>query len=142
MGSLVGLSAQELLAPIVQREDPLAPFLPFRIAAAGLEALILDGSEIGDLLPWLGCAGSPMTSIAAASQKPSRHALGRPIPACFVHQAVDGLFFSPSLLDRDIREVGCAIASAAMNEGDAKAMHPKDPVQSVGAWLERPEKCQ
>jgi hypothetical protein len=57
-------------------------------------------------------------------------------------QPSHGSRFSPSLLDRDIREVGCAIASAAMNEGDAKAMHPKDPVQSVGAWLERPEKCQ
>lgn len=120
----------------------MAPFLPFRVAAAGLKALILDSSKIGDLLPWLGCGGSAMTSIAAASQKPSRHALGGPIPACFVHQAVDGLFFGPSLLNCDIRKVGCAIASAAMNEGDAKAMHPKDPVQSVGAWLERPEERQ
>ena len=136
-----GELTQELFAPVVQRENPLAPILPFRVTAAGFEALIFDGPEVGDLLPWLGCTVTGTVTVAA-SQEPSGHALGRPVPACFVHQANDGLFFGPALLYGDIGEVGGSVASPAVDEGDAETMHAEHPVHGVGAWLEGPEEGQ
>lgn len=109
--------------------------MPLGVGGGCLETLILDRSEVGDLLPGLTGARVAAGAVTAA-QKPPGGAFGGACPSGFVHEALDGLLFRPALLHRNVGEVGCAVASAAVNEGNADPVNAENPVQCVGARFE------
>lgn len=113
--SRIGLKIrfQQILPPIIQRQDPFPPFLPIGVGSTSFETLIPDRAEFGDLLPRLAGTGAS----AACPKQPPSNASCCAVPARLAHQAFHGLFFGPALFYRDVWEVGGAVASTAVDEG-------------------------
>lgn len=127
---------------MLQRENPIPPLLPLRIARARLEALVLDSAEVGHLVPRLAGAGAVAAAAATAAQQPARNAARRAVPAGLAHQALDRLLLAPALLGRDVWEVCGAVAPSAVDEGDAQPVRAQGPVQGVGAGFEGAQESQ
>ena len=118
---------KEFLTSICQRQNPLPPLLPLGVGGSRLEALILDHSKVGDLLP--GFVGARVAAGAvAAAEEPPGGAFRGARPSGFVHEAFDGLLFGPALLNGNVGEVSCAIAPAAVDERDADPVDAENPV--------------
>lgn len=126
--SASGLRRQKLVTSVFQRQNPLPPGLPFRIGCRRLVTLVLDSTEIRNLVPGIGGGGAGSGAAAAASEEPPRSVLGGSVPAGFLHQAFNCLFFGPALFHRDIWEVGGTVPSAAVDEGDTDPVHAQSPV--------------
>lgn len=134
---------QQLLPAIIQRQNPIPPLLPFGVAGTGFESLVLDCSEIGDLLPWFTRART-RPATPCSEQPPSNAACRarRAVPPSLAHQAFHGFFFGPTLFYRDVREVCSAVASATVDKGYPYSMGPEDPVHGISARFERAQKGQ
>jgi len=134
---------QQLLSAIIQRQNPVPPLLPFNVAGTGFVSLVLDRSEIGDLLPWFTRARA-RSATSCSEQPPSNAACRacRAVPSSLAHQTFHSIFFGPALFHRDVWEICRAVPSAAVDKGYPYSVGSEDPIHRIRARFERPQKRQ